>query len=81
MNENLVWRKSSRSGGTDGNCVAIAALPDGGRAIKDTKDPDGPVIRLSASQWSNLIKRLLGVQRRKARLLNATPVSSRAFLL
>jgi hypothetical protein len=56
MSDNLTWRKSSYSSGTDGNCVEVAALPARGRAIRDSKDPDGPVIRLSAGQWAELIK-------------------------
>lgn len=55
----MIWRKSSCSGGTDGNCVEIAALPARGRAIRDSKDPNGPVLRLTAGQWAELIKALL----------------------
>jgi len=58
MSEDLTWRKSSHSTGTDGNCVEIAALPARGRAVRDSKDPDGPVIRLSAGQWAELIKQV-----------------------
>jgi hypothetical protein len=50
----LAWRKSSYSGATSGNCVEIAALPDGGRAVRDSKDPDGPVLALTARQWTDL---------------------------
>lgn len=59
MSENLVWRKSSRSGGTGGNCVEIAALPNRGMAVRDSKDPNGPVIRLTVDQWAELVKSLL----------------------
>jgi hypothetical protein len=57
MNE-LTWVKSSYSGGTSANCVEIAALPTGGRAVRDSKDPDGAVLVLTAAQWSNLAKSL-----------------------
>ena len=53
MNE-LNWVKSSYSTATSGNCVEIAALPDGGRAVRDSKDPDGTVLTLSISQWREL---------------------------
>ncbi len=46
----LNWRKSSYSGG-EGNCVEVAELPDGGRAVRDSKDPDGPVLTFSADAW------------------------------
>ena len=51
---NLNWVKSSHSGGTGGNCVEVAALPDGGRAVRDSKDPDGSVLYLTAGQWASL---------------------------
>jgi hypothetical protein len=57
MNE-LTWVKSSYSGGTSANCVEIATLPTGGRAVRDSKDPDGAVLVLTATQWSNLTKSL-----------------------
>ena len=57
MNE-LTWVKSSYSGGTSANCVEIAALPAGGRAVRDSKDPAGPVLVLTADQWSTLAQSL-----------------------
>jgi hypothetical protein len=53
---NFNWVKSSYSGGESANCVEIAALPGGGRAVRDSKDPDGAVLRLSPAQWLGLIK-------------------------
>ena len=35
----LKWIKSSYSGGQSTNCVEIAALPNGGRAVRDSKNP------------------------------------------
>lgn len=46
----LVWRKSSRSVG-EGNCVEMADLDDGGRAVRDSKDPHGPALMFSAAAW------------------------------
>jgi len=45
------WIKSSHSGGSGGNCVEIAILPDGGRVIRDSKNPSGPALRLSNREW------------------------------
>ena len=36
----LDWRKSTFSG-NNGNCVEVAALPDGRVAVRDSKDPAG----------------------------------------
>ncbi|WP_239341229.1 DUF397 domain-containing protein [Frankia sp. CiP3] len=56
----LNWRKSSYSGGTGGNCVEVATLPDGGgRAVRDSKNPGGPVLNFTATEWAAF---LAGVQ-------------------
>lgn len=43
---NATWRKASRSGENGGNCVELAGLP-GAVAVRDSKDPDGPVLLLT----------------------------------
>jgi hypothetical protein len=48
----LDWRKSSYSNGNGGSCVEVADLPDGGRAVRDTKDHGrGPVLLFTDSEW------------------------------
>lgn len=47
----LTFRKSSYSG-ANGNCVEVALLPDGGRAMRDSKDQDGPVLMFTAAEWT-----------------------------
>lgn len=42
----FVWRRSSRSTG-GGNCVELAPLDDGRVAVRDSKNPDGPVLLLA----------------------------------
>jgi hypothetical protein len=37
----LPWRKSSASN-PGGNCVKLAARPDGGVAVRNLRDPAGP---------------------------------------
>lgn len=39
----LTWTKSRRSGGA-GNCVEVAKLPDGGFAVRNSRDPQGPAL-------------------------------------
>lgn len=40
----LDWRKSGRSN-PSGNCVELAALPDGGGvAVRNSRDPQGPAL-------------------------------------
>lgn len=51
----LIWIKSSYSGGSGGNCVEVAALPAGGRAVRDSKDPDGAMLVFTADEWYTFI--------------------------
>ncbi len=48
----LAWRKSSYSSDQGGNCVEVANLPHGGRAVRDSKDPAGPALTFAAAQWA-----------------------------
>ncbi|TDC53014.1 DUF397 domain-containing protein [Actinomadura sp. KC345] len=43
---NATWRKASHSGENGGNCVELAGLP-GAVAVRDSKDPGGPVLLLT----------------------------------
>ena len=45
-----VWRKSSYSGGANSNCVETRSLP-GVVAVRDSKDPHGPVLAIPADGW------------------------------
>lgn len=52
------WRKSSRSGGNGGDCVEVARNLPGIVAIRDSKDPRGPVLIVGKDEWASFIARL-----------------------
>jgi len=45
----MKWRKSSYS--SNGNCVEVALLSSGQVAIRDSKNPTGPILELNANDW------------------------------
>jgi hypothetical protein len=49
--EILDWRTAS----TGGNCVEVAALPDGGVAVRDSKDRAGAVLEYTRDEWSSFV--------------------------
>lgn len=51
MKEALNWFKSSYSS-ANGQCVEGAWLPDGGIAIRDSKNRDGAVLVFTPREWS-----------------------------
>jgi hypothetical protein len=44
------WIKSSLSL-SNGNCVEVASLPGGQIGVRDSKDPQGPVLRFTSDEW------------------------------
>jgi hypothetical protein len=46
-----VWRKSTFSNAV-GECVEVADLDSGHRAVRDSKNPTGPALTVTADQWS-----------------------------
>jgi hypothetical protein len=53
------WIKSSFSF-SNGNCVEITTLPDGMIGVRDSKNPEGPVLRFTSGEWNAF---LAGAQR------------------
>ena len=58
------WRKSSYSNGTGGSCVEITTLTGHFRetghavAVRDSKDPDGPVLSFTGSAWCDFTAKI-----------------------
>jgi hypothetical protein len=53
----MQWRKSSYSA-NEGDCVEVAVLPDGSRALRDSKNTDGPMLQFTADEWRAFIHRV-----------------------
>jgi hypothetical protein len=47
-----LWHKASYSNGNGGNCVEVAGLDGGRRAVRDSKDPTGSVLTFPCTEWS-----------------------------
>lgn len=48
------WQKSGRSN-PSGNCVEIASLPDGGIAVRNSRDPEGPALIYTVDELAAFI--------------------------
>ncbi|MFJ6199098.1 DUF397 domain-containing protein [Micromonospora sp. NPDC092111] len=48
------WRKSTRSGAGDNNCVEVACGDDG-ILVRDSKDRSGPVLAVGRESWESLV--------------------------
>lgn len=60
----LAWRKSSYSNNDGGICVEVADNLPGIVPVRDSKDPDGPVLIFTNDSWSTFIASL----KKKARM-------------
>ena len=49
------WRTSSFSGGNGNGCVEVAFLPEGGVAVRDTKDRTLRPHRYTAAEWDAFV--------------------------
>ena len=50
-----MWRKSSYSNGSGGDCVQVALRIPEVVAVRDSKNPDGPRLILSHDEWRAFI--------------------------
>jgi len=53
--QQAAWRKSSRSNGNGGsNCVEVAVV-DMTIGVRDSKNPDGPVLQFTPTDWESFV--------------------------
>jgi hypothetical protein len=50
-----VWRKSSHSGPNGGQCVEVASNLPNVAAVRDSKNPDGPKLLFSSTEWKAFV--------------------------
>ena len=50
-----VWYKSTSSNGSGGACVEVARNLPGIVAVRDSKNPHGPVLTLESAGWRQFI--------------------------
>jgi hypothetical protein len=58
--DNLDWRTSSFSGENGGSCVEVAPLPDGGVAVRDTKDRSRAPHQHTTAAWQAFLADVRG---------------------
>ncbi|MFF3482254.1 DUF397 domain-containing protein [Streptomyces sp. NPDC002701] len=51
----LAWRKSSYSSDQGGDCIEVAETPATTIAIRDSKNPAGPVLTLAPAAFSTFL--------------------------
>ncbi|MET8334165.1 DUF397 domain-containing protein [Streptosporangium canum] len=49
------WRKSTLSGDDGSNCVEVAGLSGGRRAVRDSKDRGGPALVFTSGEWAAFV--------------------------
>ncbi|WP_229399031.1 DUF397 domain-containing protein [Micromonospora okii] len=49
------WRKSTKSGNNQGNCVEVADNLPGVVLVRDTKDRDGGTLSFSPAAWRGFL--------------------------
>lgn len=50
-----VWSKASHSGANGGGCVEVMRTPAAVVAVRDSKDPGGPKLAFTPTDWRQFI--------------------------
>ncbi|MFI0417431.1 DUF397 domain-containing protein [Spongiactinospora sp. 9N601] len=56
--EGADWRKARASGSSAAHCVEVATNLPGLIAIRDSKDPNGPSLRFTPTEWTTFLHRI-----------------------
>lgn len=51
------WHKSSHSGDEGGDCVEVAVDREAIH-VRDSKDPEGPILTIPPTAWADFVRRL-----------------------
>nr|WP_244204130.1 DUF397 domain-containing protein [Streptomyces africanus] len=51
----MQWRKSTYSGDQGGQCLEVAHIPEAAVAIRDSKNPAGPILTLDPAAFTTFI--------------------------
>ncbi|MBN3932435.1 DUF397 domain-containing protein [Streptomyces verrucosisporus] len=54
------WRKSSYSGGNNGDCIEVADNLPGLIPVRDSKRPSGPVVVFGVEGWGPFVAAVRG---------------------
>jgi len=52
------WRKSSYSGGNGAACVEVNGDIPGVVAVRDSKNPNGPILTFTSTEWHAFLAQL-----------------------
>ncbi|MEU4581189.1 DUF397 domain-containing protein [Kitasatospora aureofaciens] len=55
VSQALAWFKSSHSGAEGGQCVEVA-LTGAVVHVRDSKDPEGPILRIEPADWAAFVR-------------------------
>lgn len=51
----MQWRKSTYSGDQGGQCLEVAETPEAAVAIRDSKNPAGPILTLDPATFTTFL--------------------------